>query len=143
MFSSDPHDLVHHTYLRALKYGRNTITPKSYFNRAMFIEATRGEFKKQYELKEAPFHIHVSNYDLSEAFMKEEFSLATDRLTWFDRVILQLYLDGWNLTQVARETGIKTSVFHTCLHRSREKLKDFFTPSTPPVNKGNSTNSEK
>lgn len=141
-FTDDSHDLVHHTYLRAIKYGREVTSPKTYFKRAMFIEATRGEFKKEYTLKDAPKYIHISDYDLSEAFLKEEFLLASDRLSWFERVVLQLYLDGWNLTQVARESGIKSCVFHTCLHRSREKLKKFFTTSEHPIDKGNSTNSK-
>ena len=122
----DATDLVHHTFLRVIKYGTDVKSLKTYFRRAMFIEATRGKFKKIYELKDPPKHTHVSDYDLSEAFMREDFTLACDRLNWFDREVLRLHLEGWNLTQIARESGINSSVFHTSIHRSREKLKNFF-----------------
>ena len=102
----DPCDLVHHTYLRIIKLrGVNLekvlIRPEGYFRRAMFIEATRGEFKKEYILLEAPkVEIETPNSDLEHAFLLENFELATDRLSWFDRTILKLYCDGWNLTQI-------------------------------------------
>lgn len=122
----DPIDLVHHTYLRVERQDLDKVldNPMGYFCRAMFIEATRGDFKKKYELKEAPSYQHVSDYDLSFAIMKEELEIMTCHLSWFDRKVLRLYLDGWNLTQVSRESGIKTSTFHTSLHRSRKKLRD-------------------
>ena len=129
----DPCDLVHHTYLRIIKLrGVNLekvlIRPEGYFRRAMFIEATRGEFKKEYILLEAPqVEIQTPKNDLKHAFLLENFELATDRLSWFDRTILKLYCDGWNLTQIARESGINPSTFHTSLHRSREKLKVHFS----------------
>lgn len=128
----DPYDLVHHTYLRILRLKGVNISrvmdnPSAYFRRAMFIESTRGEFKKEYEIKDTPqHHLHISNYDLSQAFLLENFHLAADRLSWFDKTILNLYCDGFNLTQVARESGIKSSTIHTSLYRSRKKLKVHF-----------------
>jgi DNA-directed RNA polymerase specialized sigma24 family protein len=127
---------VHHTYLRILrlkgvKISNVMINPMGYFRRAMFIESTRGEFKKEYEIKDSPqHHIYISNYDLSQAFLLENFQLAVDRLSWFDKTILNLYCDGFNLTQVARESGIKISTVHTSLHRSRKKLKAHFNSRT-------------
>lgn len=129
---SQPTDLVHHTYLRIIKLKgvkieNVLINPFGYFRRAMFIEATRGKFKTEYLLTDAPAHIHVSDYDISHALFLENFELALDRLNWFDRTILKLYCDGWNLTQIARESGINPSTFHTSLHRSRERLKSHFS----------------
>ena len=92
----------------------------------MFIEATRGQFKDLYELNDYPEYDQESDYDLSHAFMLENFELAVDRLSWFDRTVLRLFADGWNMSQVSRESGINSTTFWTSLHRSRIKLKKFF-----------------
>ena len=128
---SDPYDLVHHTYLRIIRLDgvkmKNVMqNPFGYFNRAMFMEATRGRFMKEYELRELPQPILVSTYDLSKAFMLENFYLATERLSWFDMTTLNLYCDGYNMAQVAEESGIKKSTFYTSLHRSKKRLKEYF-----------------
>lgn len=122
----DAHDLVHHTYLRVERQNLAKVlkNPMGYFQQAMFIEATRGEFKDKYQLRDAPDFVHVSNYDLTMAILKEELEIMTCHLSWFDRTVLRLYLDGWNLTKIARETGVNCSTFHTSLHRSRKKLKN-------------------
>lgn len=128
---AEPHDLVHHTYLRIHRLNGVNLTnvmknPMGYFCRAMFIEATRGQFKDLYELNDYPEYDQESDYDLSHAFMLENFELAVDRLSWFDRTVLRLFADGWNMSQVSRESGINSTTFWTSLHRSRIKLKKFF-----------------
>ena len=127
----DPYDLVHHTYLRILRLKNVKLenvmeNPLGYFNRSMFMEATRGEFHKEYILKELPPPKLVADYDLSKAFLLENFYLATERLSWFDMTILNLHCDGYNLAQVARESGIKKNTFYTSLHRSKVRLKEYF-----------------
>ena len=130
---SDPTDLVHHTFLRIISLKGVKLVKVmenlfAYFSRAMFFEATRNnsKFKSDYEIYPVPRKDQLTEYDLSHAFLLENFELAVDRLSWFDRTTLKLYCEGWNLTQVARESGIKPSTFHTSLHRSREKLKVYF-----------------
>jgi DNA-directed RNA polymerase specialized sigma24 family protein len=127
----EPTDLVHHTYLRILRLkGVKMETmmdyPYSYFRRSMYVEATVGKFKTDYYLSSFEAHNLTADYDLSHAFMLENFQLAVDRLSWFDGKVLTLYCQGFNLTQVARESGIKPTIFHTSLFRSREKLKIYF-----------------
>tara|TARA_R110002012_G_scaffold197522_2_gene366073 strand:+ start:2960 stop:3394 length:435 start_codon:yes stop_codon:yes gene_type:complete len=127
----EPYDLVHHTYLRILRLkGVKTESmmenPYAYFRRSMYVEATRGKFQKEYFLTSTPIPNLTAEYDLSHAFMLENFQLAVDRLSWFDGMVLTLYCQGYNLTQVARESGIKPTIFHTSLFRSREKLKSYF-----------------
>ena len=130
---NDPYDLVHHTYLRifrlkGVRLEKVMQNPFGYFRRAMFIEGTRGAFDKMYNLNELEDgDIKDDRHDLSHAFLLENFQLAVDRLSWFDRSIVKLYCDGWNLTQVARESGIGISTIHVSLFRSREKLKKHFT----------------
>tara|TARA_R110000803_G_scaffold21548_3_gene54237 strand:- start:5311 stop:5808 length:498 start_codon:yes stop_codon:yes gene_type:complete len=135
-FHKDYYDLVHHVYLRVIRLkGVNIekvmLNPFGYFNRTMYMEATRGKFKKDYKLVDRKFDvIQVHEYDMSRAFLLENFQLAADRLNWFDRTVLNLYCDGFNLSEVARESGIKASTFHTSLHRSKMKLKIHFNEST-------------
>tara|TARA_R110000787_G_scaffold55416_1_gene127911 strand:+ start:3868 stop:4302 length:435 start_codon:yes stop_codon:yes gene_type:complete len=127
----EPRDLVHHTYLRILRLKGVKIDaviekPFAYFRRAMYMEATRGKFKSDYYLSSLVIQNQTAEYDLSHAFMLENFQLAVDRLSWFDGMVLTLYCQGFNLTQVSRESGIKPTIFHTSLFRSREKLKNYF-----------------
>jgi len=130
----DPYDLVHHTYLRILRLDgvnleRVMENPIGYYNRSMWMEATRGKFQKEYAIKDAPLPKLVANYDLSKAFLLENFYLATERLSWFDMTILNLYCDGYNMAQIAEESGIKKSTFYTSLYRSKIRLKEYFTSS--------------
>ena len=127
----DPYDLVHHTYLRILrlegvKLDKVMENPIGYFNRAMWVEASRGQFHYEYQLKEYPLPKLVANYDLSKAFLLENFYLVTERLSWFDMTTLNLYCEGYNLAQVSRESGIKKTTFYTSLHRSKKRLKVYF-----------------
>ena len=126
---ADHYDLVHHTYhrimtLKGVNFDKVNKYPYNYFVRAMYFQATRNNsaFKKHYQMFDDIPEDLASDYDLTDAFLLEGLELAIDRLSWFDRIILRLYCDGYNLTQVARESGIKPSVFHTSLHRSRKKL---------------------
>lgn len=123
-------DLVHHTYLRivtlqGVDLSKVMINPLPYFKRAMFREATHdkgGGFKKHYEIYETFDKDLPYEYDLSKALRAENFQLAVDRLSWFDGTVMMLYCDGYNLTKVAKEAGIKEQVLHTSLSRSRSKL---------------------
>tara|TARA_R110000751_G_scaffold271021_1_gene370775 strand:- start:197 stop:685 length:489 start_codon:yes stop_codon:yes gene_type:complete len=123
-------DLVHHTYLRIITLkgvdlGKVMINPLPYFKRAMFMEATHdkgGGFKKHYEIYETYEKDVPYSFDLSEALRAENFQLAVDRLSWFDGTVMMLYCDGYNLTKVAKEAGIKEHILHMSLSRSRSKL---------------------
>lgn len=131
---SDPCDLVHHTYLRILRLKGVSIanvmrSPLAYFKRAMYVEATRGQFKRVYTITESYANEPVAKYDMSRAFMLENFELACDLLPWFDRIILKLFCDGYNLSEVARESGIKPTTLHTSLHRTRTRLRNHFAHS--------------
>lgn len=126
-YHTDATDLVHHVYLRVYRQNLTKVmnNPKPYFKRAMFIEGTRGRFKKQYIVKDTPEWIDVPAEDPSEKhFMLENIELIADKLTWFDKTILHLWIDGFNICEVARESGIPQQVLHTTLHRTKKKIKD-------------------
>lgn len=89
-----------------------------------------GTFRRMYEIKDAPEYTHVSNYDISDAVRREEAMLMANHLSWFDRTVLELYLDGWSMAELSRESGIKVSVFYESISQSKKKLKDVIRQRT-------------
>lgn len=120
----DYQDLVHHVYLSCIQAKPPEImrNPEAYFNTAMWIQATRGTFKSKYEIRDYPQVELVSDSDMSLVIRREEVMILSQHLKWFDREVLRLYLEGYNLRQVSRESGINHSVLYQSLHRTRKRL---------------------
>lgn len=122
---NDHEDLVHHVYLAVIQAAPPNImrNPAGYFHTAMWMQATRGTFKALYRIHETPTRELVSDYDTSAQIAREEAMLLTRHLAWFDRTVLRLYLEGYNLRQVGREAGIPHTTLYQSLHRTRKKLR--------------------
>ena len=128
-WTENPHDLVHHTYLRCIdkRYpSQKDENPLGYFMRAMYNEATRGQFKTLYQITDAVPKDKESKSDWTKAIQREQMQLILDRLGWFDRTIFGLYLQGWNMADLSRRTGIGESVLYRSIHESKKILKDVF-----------------
>ena len=82
-----------------------------------------GTFRKLYKITDAPDYTHVSNYDIQEAIRKEEALIMANHLSWFDRTVLELYLDGWSMAELARQSGIGVSVLYESISQSKKKLR--------------------
>ncbi len=126
-FHPDGRDLVHNVYLRCIEALASTGRPidkyAAYFRRAMWIESTRGAFKRLFTYVDAP-ETELANPNPSrDPFEAENALILTRHLAWFDRTVLNLYLDGYNLRQVARESGIPATTLYQSLHRSKTKLR--------------------
>ena len=120
----DPYDLVHHTYLRCMDKPLAD-NPMAYVSVAMFREATRGKFKEIYKIVEGVASDAVApSPDLTKSIQREDMQLVIDRLSWFDRHLMNLYLDGWKMVEVAEGTGINVSVLYQSLHRSKIQIID-------------------
>ena len=121
-----PRDLVHHTYLQcinALESNQNILdNPPGYFHTSMWNQA-QNLFRKLYEIHETSTTSLVSDYDISEAIKREEAIIMANHLSWFDRTVLCLYLDGWSMAQIARESGINASVLYESISKSKNKLR--------------------
>ena len=121
-------DLVHHTYIacvKALESNPDILDDiPGYVHRSLWNNHFNG-FRKLYYISDAPKKIGqlVSDYDLQEAIRKEEALLMADHLSWFDRTVLELYLDGWSMAELARETTIDVNVFYVSIHKSKKKLR--------------------
>jgi len=126
-WTDDPSDLVHHVYLRCIDKrfpnGENE-TATGYFVKAMYFEATRGKFKEIYKVHDQEPDETTNQNDWTKAVQREQMQLILDRLGWFDRTVFSLYLQGWNMADVSRRSGIGESTLYRSLHLTRKTLKD-------------------
>ena len=122
-WTPDTSDLVHHVYLRCIdkRYMEN---PFGYFVKAMYFEATRGKFKELYKTNDHEQTEQATETDWSKAIQRERMQLLLDRLSWFDRTVFSLYLQGWNMAEISRRSGIGESTLYRSLHVTRKTLKD-------------------
>ena len=122
----DGPDLLHHTYLScvlALRKNKNILDNlPGYVHTAMWNLST-GTFRKLYKITDAPDYEHISNYDIQEAIRKEEALLMANHLSWFDRTVLELYLDGWSMAELSRQAGIGASTLYESISQSKKKLR--------------------
>lgn len=122
----DGPDLLHHTYLScvlALRKNKNILhNLPGYVHTAMWNLST-GTFRKLYKITDAPDYTHISNYDIQEAIRKEEALLMANHLSWFDRTVLELYLDGWSMAELSRQAGITAEVLYKSISQSKKKLR--------------------
>lgn len=122
----DGRDLVHHTYLRVVKAIHKGSVIKnlpSYFNRAMFI-ARMDEFGKLYFRGDYPQKELRSTSSVDIKIREDEALLLANHLPWFDRTILELYLDGWSMAEIARESGISADVLYKSISTSKKILRN-------------------
>lgn len=118
--TTDPEDLVAHCYLRIIDK-RFMEKPMGYFCTAMWMEATRGQFKNLYLLQDtAPPPEPIYDPDLTLSIRREQVEMIIDRLGWFDKTVIKLYLEGFNISDVARESGIKPATLYQSLHRTKK-----------------------
>lgn len=122
----DYNDLVHHVYLRIIKAAPENImnNPMGYWHRSLYFEAKRGKFKKEYTYRDLEYKDEIEQNNLEDLIRKENVLILCDRLHWFDRVIFELYIDGWNMAEIARETKIPRATLLVSIHRSKNKIKD-------------------
>lgn len=121
---SEPHDLVHHVYLRCIdkNFPEN---PEGYFLRACWMECTRGKFKKLYRLQE---HAQLDNIqlptedDLTQAIRRETLEIWVSRLNYFDKNLIKLYLEGYTMKELSDATGINAATLYKALERTRNTL---------------------
>jgi len=92
--------------------------------KAMYFEATRGKFKELYKTNDNEPTEQTSESDWSKAIQREQLQLILDRLSWFDRTVFGLYLNGWNMAEISRRSGIGESTLYRSLHVTRKTLKD-------------------
>lgn len=123
-YTSEPHDLLHHVYLRVVKADPPRImdNPFGYLHRALYFEATRGAYKRLMKTGDALPPDLPYEQDFDHLVKLEQLQVWASMLHPFDRVLLQLYMDGWNMAEVARGSGIPASTIKTSIHRTKKKL---------------------
>lgn len=119
------HDLVHHTYIKVVRQGDSVLeNPLAYFRSAMYVNATRGDFQKMYRIRDSISNEMANEQEDVDTYMKEEMYILANHLSWFDRTILFLYLDGQQIRQLANETGIPETHLYKSISQSKKKLRD-------------------
>jgi RNA polymerase sigma factor (sigma-70 family) len=119
-----PNDLVHHVYLRCIDK-RFPENPEGYFLRACWIECTRGKFKKVYRIEERESLDKLqlpSEDDMTKAIQRETLEIWISRLNWFDKNLVQLYIEGYTMKELSEQTGIKAATLYKALERTRNTL---------------------
>lgn len=122
----DNRDLVHHTYLRcvrAIERGSTIKNFQAYFNRAMFIVRC-DDFGRLYFRGDYPKKDLVSTSNVETKIREDEALLLARHLSWFDRTVLELYLDGWSMAEIARESGISVDVLYKSISNSKKALRN-------------------
>lgn len=124
----DAFDLVHHTYLATIRASPKDIlrNPAGYFHTAMWTNSTRGSFKELYRIREGDASDVANPPEPLHATLKEEALLLARHLSWYDRTILDLYLEGYNMRKISRETGIPHTNLYQSLHRTKKKIRNAF-----------------
>ena len=117
-----PTDLLHYTYLRC--YSKTPENYEHYFKRALRFNAISKPFLKQFsqtweELENIPLE-----YDLDKRICIEKVDTVVRYLDGFDRAIFELYLQGENMTELSRESGIPIATIYHTLSKARQLIKD-------------------
>ena len=121
--SSDPVDLVNHTYLKCL--GKEAERPENYVRRALWLNAKVGDFKKLYTYRT---YVHSEESYVEDSI---EEKLHAERIEFFllnfdelDREIYKLWAEGWCMRTFSKESGIPYRSVAYSLSKTRTYLKE-------------------
>lgn len=89
----------------------------------MRTEAKKGKFKKMYTIKEQPM-VQVAANDEELDIRMEAVYIVLDRVSWFDRSVMKLYLAGHKMTEVSKKSGIAIGVLYQSIHKTKMILRD-------------------
>lgn len=120
--SDSPEDLLHYTFLRV--YDKNPKNKEHYFKRALRFNSISRAFRKQFnqvweELDNIPLE-----YDLDKRICIEKIDTVVRHLDSFDRAIFELYLQGENMTEISKESGIPIATIYHTLSKARQLIKE-------------------
>ncbi len=119
--SSDPIDLVNHTYLRCLD--KQAINPRSYFIASMWREAKQGDFKNNYTYRSEELVEVENSTDISEMIRKDRIDFHLLAFDEFDRLVWRIYNEGHNVRQVSKESGVSYRTIYWSIKKVKDHLK--------------------
>ena len=121
--SSDPIDLVNHTYLKCLD--KEADKPENYVRRALWLNAKVGDFKKSYTYRT---YVHSEESYIEDSIDEK---LHAERIEFFllnfdelDREIYKLWAEGWCMRTFSKESGIPERSIRHSLNKTRNYLKE-------------------
>ena len=117
-----PNDLIHFTFLRC--YDKTPDDKDRYFKRAMKLNSISTTFRKQFnQVWEEVENIPIE-HDLDKRICLERVDTVLRHLDKFDRTIFELYLQGEEMKQLSKESGIPISTIYLTLSKARQAIKD-------------------
>jgi hypothetical protein len=130
-YCPEPNELVHHTFMRVdkvcdAKAAAVMRKPTAYFKAAMWTEYTRGQYHKKHKLRSREHVERIQDrpfLDDGRLLKLERIEIVLDRLPWFEQTVMRLYIDGWNMQEVAQQTGINPTVLYNVVNRTKKLLK--------------------
>jgi len=127
-YSNNPHDTVHAAYLKIINSHfvyENTQKTEAYFIKTIRFHAL-DEIKKDGKLESLGSYDVQDDYShIEKVIMREKIEAITRLLDQFDRIVFELYLEGWNTREISRETGIKKEVFYHTQKRVKAIIKKY------------------
>lgn len=127
--TSQPSDLVHYTYLKAVEsdfiYINDQMTDY-YFKKGMKHNA-----RDKYWLRDTTYVDEVpedvaEHRDMSKVIQREQIDSIMRHLTWFDRTLFELYLQGQNMHKLSEESGIPSTTVYHRLKKVKEVIKHYY-----------------
>ena len=127
--TSQPSDLVHFTYLKSIE------ADFIYINEPMtdyyFKKAMKTNLKDKYWIQETTYTDQepddiAEQRDMSKVIQREQIDTIMRHLTWFDRTLFELYLQGQNMHKLSEESGIPSTTVYHRLKKVKAIIKHYY-----------------
>jgi len=126
-YHRQPHDLLHHVYLRIYQLPNLQEImdgkPWGYHILALHRQATTGVFAKAYKLLDGVVVDTPAEIETAPMRLREETALILSRLPWFDRTLFEIKLTGYNMHKFAKESKISPHTVYYSLRKTSAILK--------------------
>jgi len=127
--TSQPSDLVHYTYLKAVEadfiYINDPMTD-FYFKRSMSNNAKHKHWLRSTTYTDEQPEDRAEQVDMSKVIQREQIDSIMRHLSWFDRTLFELYLQGQNMHKLSEESGIPSTTVYHRLKKVKEIIKHYY-----------------
>lgn len=119
-----PNDLVHHSYLKVFE--KEVENKLNYFQRTMWLEVTdpSSKFYREYKYFDSEVAEVENISDLSDKVTKERIDFMLCNFNPFQRKIYQLWREGYNMSEVSRESGVPRRTIDYTIRQIKDFLKE-------------------
>lgn len=83
--------------------------------------------KSEYDSYLSNAHRSAEDEYLDKAMEEQLVKFFSEEMTEIERKLIRMYLDGYKMSQIAEETGVKYKSCENAVRRAKEKLRDFLS----------------